>query len=172
MKELIRRAKNRDPDAFSELILDMTENMYKTARSILSNDEDAADAMSEAVLTCWERMGQLKEERFFRTWLTKILVNKCYDILRKKEKLFFTDQMPEVEITEKGYENLEWEQALGALEEHYRVVVMLYYGQGFKTSEIAEILQIPEATVRTRLARARGKAAEIYQWKPERRKTI
>lgn len=172
MEELIRKAKSRDPDAFSELILGQMENMYKTARAILNQDEDAADAIADTVLVCWEKLGQLREERFFRTWMTRILVNKCYDILRKREKMVFTDKIPEVGIRETGYDNLEWEQALKSLEEHYRTVVMLYYGEGFKIPEIAEILQIPEATVSTRLARARKRAAELYDFRTEGRKSI
>ena len=70
-----------------------------------------------------------------------------------------------------GYENLEWQEAVKSLDERYRLTVMLYYGEGFKTSEVAAILDIPESTVRTRLARAREKLAEMYY--PEaRRKTI
>lgn len=43
---------------------------------------DAADAISDTILACWEKIGQLREERYFRTWITRILVNKCRDILR------------------------------------------------------------------------------------------
>ena len=74
------------------------QNMYKAARSLLSNQEDAADAISETILTCWEKIDQLREERYFRTWMTRILINKCNDIRNKKETLFFTDETPEVEV--------------------------------------------------------------------------
>lgn len=169
---LIKRARARDADAFTELMTSQMQSMYKTARSVLNNEEDAADAISETILTCWEKLDQLKENRYFRTWMTRILINKCHDIQRKKENLFFTDKVPEVESEEKGFANLEWEQALESLNEHYRTVVLLYYAEGFKTSEIAEILQIPESTVRTRLARAREKLAVHYGGSAERRRMI
>lgn len=162
MDDLVKRAKARDADAFTQLMQSQMQTMYKTARSVLQDEEDAADAISETILTCWEKMEQLREDRYFRTWMTRILINKCRDILRKKENLFFTDEVPEVGAQENGYVNLEWEQALDALAEHYRSVVILYYVEGFKTSEIAQILQIPESTVRTRLARAREKLAQDY----------
>lgn len=169
---LIKKARERDADAFTELMMSQMQNMYKTARSVLSNEEDAADAISDTILVCWEKIGQLKEDRYFRTWMTRILVNKCRDIQRKKANLFFTDQVPEVETEEKGFENLEWEQALESLDEHYKAVVVLYYAEGFKTSEIAEILEMPESTVRTRLARAREKLAAHYQIPQGRRKMV
>ena len=136
--------------------------MYKTARAILNNEEDAADAISDTILACWEKLGQLRENKYFRTWLTKILVNKCKDIIRKKQNLLFTDEMPEIPSKDYGYENLEWKQTLNELDERYRTILILYYVEGFKTSEIAEIMELPESTVRTRLSRGREKMAQRY----------
>lgn len=172
MDNLIRKAKEGDADAFTELMQSQMQNMYKAARSQLSNEEDVADAVSETILTCWEKLGQLREEKYFRTWMTRILINKCMDILRKKEQLFFTDETPDVEVREQGYDNLEWEEALKCLDEKYRTAVILYYAEGFKMSEIALILDIPENTVRTRLARARKKMAEEYYPEAGRRRTV
>lgn len=172
MNNLIKKAKERDADAFTELMQSQMQNMYKAARSLLSNEEDAADAISETILTCWEKIDRLREDRYFRTWMTRILINKCNDIRKKKENLFSTDEMPEVEVKEEGYGNLEWNEALDMLDGKYRTVIILYYVEGFKMSEIAEILEIPEATVRTRIARARKKMSEEYYPKAERRKLI
>lgn len=77
-----------------------------------------------------------------------------------------------MEVKEEGYSDLEWNEALGILDEKYRTVIVLYYVEGFKMSEIAEILDIPEATVRTRIARARKKMAEEYYPEVERRRLI
>lgn len=162
MDTRIKRAKQRDPDAFTDLMQSQMQNMYKAARSILSNEEDVADAISETILTCWEKLEQLKEDRYFRTWMTRILINKCKDIIRKRDVLLLTDAALEVEYHDNRFENTEWKEALGKLEEKYRTVIILYYVEGFKTSEIAEILDIPENTVRTRLARARKKMADDY----------
>lgn len=172
MEELVKRALERDADAFSDLMLSQMQEMYKIARTILSNEEDAADAISDTILSCWEKLHQLKEVKYFRTWMTRILINKCRDILRKRERLFLTDKMQESAAVDRGFENIEWEQALESLDEHYRTVVVLYYAEGFKASEISEILQIPESTVRTRLARAREKMAEHYGVQRKRRRTL
>ena len=85
MEKLIKEAKAGNPDAFTRLMKSQMQNMYKTAGAILINDEDIADAVSETILACWENMHSLKEDRFFKTWMTRILVNKCNDIIRKKQ---------------------------------------------------------------------------------------
>ena len=168
MNNLIKKAKERDADAFTELMQSQMQNMYKAARSLLSNEEDAADAISETILTCWEKIDRLREDRYFRTWMTRILINKCNDIRKKKENLFFTDEMPEVEVKEEGYGNLEWNEALDMLDGKYRTVIILYYVEGFQINEISSILEITESTVRTRLARGREKLAGDYR--PELRR--
>lgn len=171
MDNLITEAKRGNPDAFTKLMQLQMQNMYKTARSILYNDEDIADAISETILTCWEKLGQLKEDRYFRTWMTRVLVNKCNDLIRKKQQLIWKDEIPEVPEYDAGFENAEWKEALNSLGEIYRLVMMLYYIEGFKTSEISQILEIPESTVRSRLTRGREQLAELYDLK-DRRKTV
>lgn len=162
MENLVKKAQNRDADAFTALMQSQMQNMYKASRAILANEEDAADAISDTILTCWEKMSQLENPAYFRTWMTRILINKCNDILRKKEKLLFTEEIPEIPSQDTGYANMEWNEALKSLDEKYRLVIMLYYVEGYKTSEISMILEIPESTVRTRLARGRQRLAMEY----------
>lgn len=155
MERLISQARKGDPDAFTALMESQMQNMYKAARSVLCNDEDIADAISDTILVCWEKFSQLKEDRYFRTWMTRILLNKCTDILRKRKQMVWMDEIPETPDVDAGFENSEWKEALNSLSENFRLVVMLYYIEGFKTSEISQILDIPEGTVRSRLARGR-----------------
>lgn len=169
MDNLIKRAKLRDADAFTELMQSQMQHMYKTARAILYNEEDAADAISETILACWEKIGQLRQESYFKTWMTRILVNKCNDIIRKQGNYLLTEEIPEIPALEAGYENLEWNEALQTLGEKYRLVMMLYYVGGFRTGEISGILDISESAVRTRLARGRDQLAQNYCQEPRRR---
>lgn len=113
-------------------------------------------------MSCWEKIGQLKCEAYFRTWMTRILINKCKDILRKKVNYFVTDQVPDIPSNEAGYGNVEWKEALGSLKEKYRLVMVLYYVEGFNTVEIGQILDLPESTVRSRMARGRAQLANEY----------
>lgn len=161
MEKLIKEAKAGNPDAFTRLMKSQMQNMYKTAGAILINDEDIADAVSETILACWENMHSLKEERFFKTWMTRILVNKCNDIIRKKQYYLDYD-MPEEPYNDTGFENAEWKEALSTISEKYRLVMVLYYIEGFNTGDISGILDIPEGTVRSKLARGREQLAGAY----------
>ena len=170
MDELIKEAKKGNPDAFTRLMQSQMQRMYKTALALLRNDADAGDAISETILTCWEKINQLKYEKYFNTWLTKILINKCNDILRQQTKLTYTDEMIEIPFNDTSFENAEWKEALNSLDERYRLVIMLYYVEGFKTGEISQLLEIPESTVRTHLARGRVRLSREYNL--DRRKSV
>lgn len=168
--ELVKRAKNGDEEAFIRLMELQTDGMYKMAKTILKNEEDVADAMAETVLTCWEKLSTLKKNRYVKTWMIRILLNKCYDLLRKKENLSIKNAVPEAAVREEGYGKAEWEQVLQTLDEKYRLVMLLYYVEGFKIREISELLELPAATVKTRLVRGRKQLAGVM--KMERRKPL
>lgn len=162
IERLIKAAKRKDADAFSKLIDTQMQSLYKTAYAIVRNNDDAADAISETVLICWEKLDTLKKNRFFKTWLTRILINECYKILKNNSNIVRFEDMTAEEGIEDVH-NLEFEEALDTLEEKYRVIVVLFYSQGFTTKEIARILHIPDNTVRTRLSRARNQLKKYYE---------
>lgn len=163
MEELIRKAMQKDKDSFMELFDGMTEKLYKTARALLYSDEDVADALQETILSAWENIGGLRKPAFFRTWVTRILINKCRDQLRKKEILFQDGEIPEQADLEQGYECLEWSDLLYRMGEKYRLVLVLYYVEGFSTSEIAKATGLTKSAVWTRLQRGREKLSELYR---------
>ncbi|MDO4678431.1 MAG: RNA polymerase sigma factor [Eubacteriales bacterium] len=162
---LIRRAKMQDKDAFCQLIRLYTPNMYKVAKAILRNDEDAADAIQETVLTCWEKINTLQKDNYFKTWLIRILINHCNTIYRQKSRIISDAEMTEPSYTETNYSSVEWQEFLTCLDEKYRILILLYYVEGFKIREIAEILQLNEKTVSGRLASARDKMEKMYTQK-------
>ena len=162
IEALVCKAKERDPDAFTLLMDEQIQGMYKIARSILRNDEDAADAIQETILTCWEKLETLKVNQYFKTWMTRILINHCYNILNQNRKVAYMDQLPEIP-TEFDHHELEWQEALSVLTEKYRLIIVLYYAQGFKTKEIAKILKLSDNAVRARLSRARAQLQKYYE---------
>lgn len=171
MDKLVRRAMQRDADAFTALMQSRMQAMYKTARAMLQNDEDAADAIAETILICWEKMGQLKKPEFFATWMMRILINECHNILRQRKRSCPVEEVKESIQTMEEYENVEWLEILNGLEEKYRLVIVLYYVNGLKTTEISSLLHIPVSTVRTRLSRGRSRLAFLYgveSFKPEK----
>lgn len=168
MEKLVNRAKRGDTEAFTQLMQSQMQNMYKTARSILSQDEDVADAISDTILACWEQLGSLKQNGYFRTWMTRILVNKCYDLIRNNKTVAWEDYIPDPAYCEQEYENIEWKQTLDSLSEKYRLIMMLYYVEGFKVSEISQILDLSEGTVKSRLSRGRDRLTEAFELRQRR----
>ena len=79
MKKLVKRAQGGDADAFVQLMEENRQSMYKVAVCYVNNPEDAADIMQDTMLAAFEKIQDLKEPGYFRTWLTRILINKCKD---------------------------------------------------------------------------------------------
>lgn len=161
MKLLVTKAKKHDKDAFSKLIEQQEKAMYQMAKSILRNEEDVADAIQETIMICWEKIHTLKKDKYFKTWLIRILINNCNRILKQRMRSI-EECISEIGNQESGYETIEWKEFLDCLDEKYRIVIMLYYVQGFNGREIAEILQLNESTVRGRLMTARNKLEKQY----------
>ena len=156
LEELIAKAAAGDGEAFTQLMEGQKQTLYKVARSYLHSDADAADAMGETVLACWEKLPQLRQPAYFRTWLTRILIRKCQDILRQRRRVVPLEGAPEPAGEEPGHARAEFLALLDSLDEKYRTVLLLYYGEGFSTEEIAHILGLNRETVKTRLKRARA----------------
>lgn len=159
-ENLVKKAKQKDPDAFTELMQLYLKDMYKTALSILMNDEDAADAIGDTILACWEKINTLKAPQYFKTWMTRILINNCYKIRKNAGNTGTLEEYEEPAVYDEY--NLELKEALSSLDEKYRIIMILFYSEGYRVNEIAEILKIPKSTVLTRLHRGRKKLAQDY----------
>ena len=84
MEALVTAAKNGDKEAFVQLIRINKQSMYKAAWVYLRNEQDIADALQNTILSCYEKIQGLREVKYFKTWLMRILINECKDILRQK----------------------------------------------------------------------------------------
>ena len=160
-KFLVKKAQRHDKDAFTELMQLYMKDMYRTAIAILMNEEDAADALQDTILTCWEKLYTLKKAAYFKTWMTRILINHCYDIIRDSA-IFENIELYE-EPSKCDEYNLELKEAFAAIDERYRLPMELYYSQGFKVREIAEMLSLPQNTIKTWLSRGRKQLKEYYR---------
>lgn len=161
LEHLIEQAKWQNADAFTELMQLRMKDMYRVAFAILMNDEDVADAIQETILTCWEKLPSLKHTAYFQTWQTRILINHCYDIRRKRAPLTGLEEWDEPSAWDRY--NVEWKEALAGVGEAYRVVLILYYSEGYRIREIAELLKRPVGTIKTQLARGREQMAHYYK---------
>ena len=144
-------------EQLGELILESQHQMYATAKSILKDDHDCADAIQETIVKAFTKLDTLRKERYAKTWLMRILMNECYNICRKSEKILPIDQyIEQMEVSQKietDYGDLY--EAVNELREELRIPVVLYYVEDFSCREIAEILGISEGAVQKRLDRAR-----------------
>ena len=127
MEELIQRARDGDGAAFVELMESQKGTMYKVARSYLHNDADAADAIGETVLACFEKLDTLRQPQYFRTWLVRILIRKCQDMLRERKRSVPLEEVAEVGREEPGHARVEFLALLDSLDEKYRTALLLQY---------------------------------------------
>ena len=84
MEELVERAKNKDKDAFSELIMNVKKELYLVAKLKLKNEDDISDAIQETLLKSYKNIRKLKNNNMFKTWIIKILINECKIIYKRK----------------------------------------------------------------------------------------
>ena len=164
MENLVKKAKSGDSGAFAQLIRMNTQSMYKVAWAYLKNDEDVADAIQETILKCYEKLSTLKKDSYFKTWMIRILINNCNEMLRHKGRVFPTMEMEEGIFEESGYVDCGGGGAVGIdREEKYQVVMLLYYSKSLSVKEIAALLEISQNTVLTRLSRARKQLRAEYE---------
>ena len=146
-----------DKETFCAGIVDFQETMFRAAKAILQNDQDAEDAVQEAICTAFARRDSLREMDKFRPWVLRILTNKCYDACRKRRNTVDLEAAGEVPAATglDTAERLSLWQAVMSLSDDLRATVTLFYYDGMSVREIGGILGISEAAVKTRLRRGR-----------------
>jgi RNA polymerase sigma-70 factor (ECF subfamily) len=92
-RDNVARAQQGDSEAFIALFEQEKESLWRVAKAVLQRDADAADALQETALKAWKSVSTFQGKSSFNTWLTRILLNTCYDILKKrKQETFFSPQ--------------------------------------------------------------------------------
>ena len=156
-----------DQETFSALVVENQETLFHTAKAILRSDEDAEDAVQEAICAAFERRGSLREADKFRPWLLRILVNKCYDTCRRRRPTVdledVADYLPAK--TQDHTERLTLWQAVMTLSGDLRSAVTLFYYDGLSLREISGVRGISEAAVKTRLSRGRARLRQLLEEK-------
>lgn len=143
-------------DWFCDSIHEIREEMYRMAFYILENEEDSKDAVSEAIFAAYENISSLRNEKHFKTWIIKIVANKAKDIRRIRQKEILGKEDGVVSRYDRWDSYVEWADILEKVPIKYKMVLVLYYWEEYKIGEISEILEIPQGTVKSRLARAEG----------------
>lgn len=142
-------------EQFTTQVLEAERSLYHIAKSILRNDEDCADAMQNAVLHAYEKLHTLRNERYFKTWLTRILINECNHIIRSRKELFPYEDYCGTQESAQQMDYSELFEAVMTLDSVYRIPLVLFYVEGFSVREICQILNLSQSAVKTRLYRSR-----------------
>lgn len=155
-RALVKKAMRGNPRAFGELVRREQENLYRMAYLYTRREEDALDAVQEGILKAYKSVKTLREPDYFRTWLTRIVINAAKDLCKKRrptEDLDRAEGLPAPEgITPE--ERMDLYAALERLPDPARDMVKLKYFDGLTIREIGEQLGVPEGTVSSTLSRA------------------
>jgi RNA polymerase sigma-70 factor (ECF subfamily) len=155
---LVRRARRGDDHAFAGLVERHERRLFTLAARVLGSQSDAEDAVQEALVRAWRSLPRFREGALFSTWLYRITVNCALDI-RARRRADPSDLVAERADPRDAFAaselSGELQRALGEVEETYRVAVVLYDVLGCSYAEIAEITDVPEGTVKSRIFRGR-----------------
>lgn len=152
--ELAEKAIRGDDQAFLQLISENKEALYRTALAYLKNEEDALDAVQEVTMRAYEKIKTLRMPEYAKTWLIRIMMNHCRDILQRRKRYVLEETVFDMEGISDDFTYLEVEEALRHLSENDRQLVHLKYLHDIKIKDIANMTSTPEGTVKTRLYKA------------------
>ena len=142
-----------DKEIFCDQVIRNQETMFRTAKAILHQDEDAEDAVQEAICAAYAGRGSLRDPARFRPWILKILVNKCYEFCRKRRTTVdladIQDFLPAPAADQAERLSL------------WQAVMALFYYEDLSIREISAVLGISEAAVKTRLSRGRSRLKQL-----------
>lgn len=176
-KELVSLALAGNDAAFALIMRRYNRLLFRSARSILKNDDDTQDAVQEAYLGAWRALGSFRSDAKLSTWLVRIAVNEALGRLRRQGQgarvipltasTDLNDESPDMQMQANPDEQPEqWamraqvrqqiEARIDQLPDQYRTVFMLRGVEELNVEEVATALGIPEATVRSRFFRARS----------------
>ena len=155
MEKLVKKAKKGEAEAFIALMEQNRQIMIRIAFAYLGNEEDVADAMQETILSAFEKLDTLRRAEYFRTWLIRILINECRQILAHYRKIEFSGTEREIPQFYDFSTDLEFNDLLKTLPEDSRLIFQMYYGEQFSIGEIAQLLHMKENTVKSKIHRGR-----------------
>ena len=152
-----------DRERFVAQVTELQETLYRTARSILRNEQDAQDAVQEAVTQAFARLHTLRDPAKFKPWLLRILVNTCYGACRRRRSTVYLEAVEETLAAPQSdcEERMSLWSAVMRLPEEQKAVVTLFYYEDLPLRAISEVLGVTQGTVKTRLSRARGRLRQM-----------
>lgn len=171
-ENLILLSQSGDNEAFSQLVRKYSADAYRTAFMVLRDRDEVEDVVQESFLTCYRKIKSFRMESSFKTWLYRIVVNRCYDRLRKLNRENEAIKKMSLYLkngSEDSYgieSRLDLREIILGLNPEHRLVLTLYYGMDFGVQKVADILGVPVGTVKSRLNSARNMIRRRLTVKP------
>ena len=146
-----------DKDTFARQVTGLQGGLYRVAASYLHGESDRLDAVSEAITRAWEKRHTLRDERLFRTWITRILIRECVNIQRRQKRSVPVDALPEAESEPEDERIAALREALAQLPQRQRTMTVLHYMEEYDVREVARIMGTTKNAVCAGLSRARAR---------------
>lgn len=165
-EEIIKQARKGNKEAFSKIIKINKEYLYKTAFTYVKDEHKALDILQECIYRSFKGIRKLKEPKYFKTWITRILINCCMDYVNKENKLQYVEydlNLPSEEVGLSKEEKLDLYNALDKLRPEFRSVIILKYFDGLSIKEISEVMNISENTIKSHLSRGKKNLGSILK---------
>ena len=140
---------------FTRRVMAMRDQLWHVGRAMLWNDEDAADAVQEAMLLAWKKRRTLRDEDKFEAWFMRLFINRCRDMQRGQIRRRVAMQNAVRDDEAASTEDSGVQEALDALPDKLRLPAVLFYVEGYSQKETAHMLGIGQEQVNTRLRQAR-----------------
>lgn len=156
--KLAKKAIKGNEEALIELMKLNKVSLYKIAYSYVKDEDKALEILQEATYKGLLGIGKLKNPEFFKTWITRIVINTAINITRKDSKItYLSDDSPLIykEVALPIDEKIDLYNAIDKLRDKYKTVIILKYFDGMSIEEIAYVMDIPENTVKSHLRRAK-----------------
>ncbi|MDZ4992664.1 sigma-70 family RNA polymerase sigma factor [Clostridium perfringens] len=161
VKSKVNLAMEGDKEAFIFLIEENMDFFYRVSKRILQNEYDVEDAVQNMIIKAYENIENLKNEEYFKTWITRILINECNKILNKRNKIIPVSEIFAGETSDEKIGEIDLKEAIKTLNLEFRVVIELFYFEDLSINDISKILNIPKGTVKSRLSRGKEKLFKI-----------
>lgn len=169
-QELIKACKKNDYVAQMQVYNLYRKHMYNACWRIFKNKQDAEDAVHDAFIKGFQKIGQVREDANLGAWFKRIAINHCLDRIRRDKKIAF-DDFATVGIEDKEDDSINYEEVsvafvkncIDSFDEKYRIILELYLIEEYNHREISELLGLKESTVRNQFRRGKNKLLTLLK---------
>lgn len=163
IEELVMQSKNGSKESYSELIVLIQQDLFRVAMSRLGNEENVKDAIQNTIFSAYLNIKKLRNNAYFKTWITKILINECnriYKNSKKEDELLENFANVNLKYTDTS---LNFDSIISILDENKKKIFELYYKDELTVKQISKKLNMSENTIKSELSRGRQQIKKSFK---------